>query len=84
MKRGQSGETLTPGRNTDKLNIAAGIDAGTEIGYDDLEAETLVEFCLNLWARGEEDRADRTWVTYYPRDFTSWRRILATAITAAQ
>lgn len=72
-----------PGRNVDKLDIAAGLDMAVSIGYDDWAAEMIVEYTLLRWARGEEDEADRQWLSYYPSDLTSWRMILAAAMAGA-
>jgi hypothetical protein len=84
MKRGQLGEELVPGRNVDRLNIAAGLDfAAFALDYDSLEDEMITELSLTLWARGEEELADKNWVYYHPHELTSWRMILAHAIATA-
>jgi hypothetical protein len=70
--------------NVDKVNVAAGIDAGTELGFDSAQDEMVVQYALLRWARGEEAGAEATWRRYYPRDFTSWRMILAAAVAGAQ
>lgn len=74
---------LIPGVNVDKINVAAGIDAGTELGYDSATDEMVVQYALLRWARGEEEGADATWRSHFPHDFTSWRVILAAARAAA-
>ena len=72
-----------PGVNVDRLDIAAGLDAGTELGFDSANEEMVVEYALIRWARGEEAAAERMFLHYFPHDMTAWRRILATAIAAA-
>lgn len=37
-------------------------------------------YALQRHQRGEEDGAQRTWLSYYPHDLTSWYRILAAAL----
>jgi hypothetical protein len=80
VKRGLMGEELIPGRNVDVVNVAAGLDFAVELGYESAEDEMVTQYSLNLWARGEEDRADRNWVHYHPHDLTQWRMIIATAV----
>lgn len=81
-RRTFDGGPLTPGINVDPVDVAAGVAEARLIGYDDGTAVMVTTYALQRHARGEEDGAERTWLTYFPRDFTSWRRILAAAIAA--
>lgn len=76
------GGPLTPGVNVDRVDIAAGLTMAKSIGYDSDEAEMIVVYALQRWARGEEEGADRT-ALGYPIDLTSWRMILAAALAGA-
>lgn len=82
MPRDWLGGPLVPGVNADKLSVAAGIDAGTELGFESAEDEMVTQYALLRWARGEEAGAEATWLRRHPRDLTSWRVILATAMAA--
>lgn len=75
-----AGTALTPGVNVDPVNIAAGLQEAASIGYDDGVAQMVTTYALQRHQRGEEDGAEATWLSQYPRDFTSWRRILAAAV----
>ena len=70
MKSGQIGEQLTPGVNVTRIDVAAGLDFGTELGYDSAEDEMVTQYSLILWARGEEDRGDKNWLHYHPHELT--------------
>lgn len=83
MTRDFCGNPLVPGVNVDKVDIAAGLDAGTEMGFDSAEDEMVTEYALARWARGEEAGAEATWLRYHPHDLTSWRVILAAAVASA-
>lgn len=74
------GGPLTPGVNVDKLNIAAGLRMAATVGYGSDRDQMVVTYALQRWTRGEEDGADRTWQSEFPRDMTSWRMILASAM----
>lgn len=77
-----SGAPLEPGVNVDIVNIEAGLAVAARIGYDDPTARMVVTYALQRWQRGEEDGADRTWLSQYPTDFASWRMILAAAVSS--
>jgi hypothetical protein len=74
------GAPLAPGLNVDPVDYAAGLAMAARLGYDDAEAVMVTTYALQRHARGEEDGAERTWTGQYPRDFTSWRAILAAAV----
>lgn len=76
------GSPLTPGVNVDPVSYDAGLAAAIDLGYGDPAARMVVTYALQRHARGEEDGAERTWLAEYPRDFTSWRVILAAAVAA--
>lgn len=76
------GNPLEPGRNVDKVDVAAGVKRGIALGFDDATALMVVEYALMRWKRGEEDGAERTFLREYPAHLTSWRVILAEAIVA--
>jgi hypothetical protein len=80
MTRDACGMPLAPGYNADALNLHAGLAQAQILGYDDGRAIMVVTYALRRWARGEEEGAERTWVAYYPSDYTSWRIILAAAL----
>lgn len=84
MRRDFNGGPLQPGINADRVDIAAGLAEAARIGYGDDLAAMVVQYALQRWQRGEEDGAERTWLAEYPRDLTSWRRILAAAVAAAE
>jgi hypothetical protein len=87
-----AGEPLTPGVNVDPINTAAGMAMLAKCGYDDPHTRMVVDIALQMHARGEEPEAERTAIDNpadptkrhgYGVNFTSWRMILAAAITAA-
>ena len=71
-----------PYPNVDKVNVAAGIDAGTELGFDSATDEMVVQYALLRWARGEEAGAEATFLRYFPHDLTAWRMIIAAAVAS--
>ena len=73
------GSPLTPGVNVDPVDVAAGVRAAATIGYDDGNAQMVAEHALLRHRRGEEESAQRLWLSEYPRDLTSWYVILAHA-----
>lgn len=77
---------LIPGHNVDKVDIEAGLKELTRCGYDGHHTHMVVAYALNRHARGEEDRALRnaTEQGFYGINLTSWYRVLAAAISAAQ
>ena len=77
------GAPLVPGVNVDRVNIAAGLARAVALGYDDAQAQMVTTYALQRWERGEEAGAERTWLSQYPRDLTSWKVIIATALGQA-
>ena len=71
---------LKTGVNVDAVDIAAGIAQAKAIGYYSGEELMVVEYALRRHARGEEDGAVRTWVSYYPNNLAAWYMILAVAV----
>lgn len=74
---------LIPGVNVDRVDVSAGLTFAASIGYGDATAQMVIDYALARHARGEEEGAQRTWLSQYPNDLTSWTMILAHAITAA-
>ncbi|MCW2785210.1 MAG: hypothetical protein JWP74_1727 [Marmoricola sp.] len=77
--RTTAGLPLTPGVNVDSIDYEAGLRMAAHLGYDDPQAQTVATYALQRHARGEEDGAFQTWLSYYPRDLTSWYAVLACA-----
>jgi hypothetical protein len=77
-----SGEPLTPGVNLDHVDIDAGLREAAAAGFGDTTALMVTTYALQRHQRGEEAGAERTWLSYYPTDLTSWRRILAAAVAS--
>lgn len=75
------GKPLVPGVNADKVNVAAGMKRAIALGFGDATAQMVIEYALMRHRRGEEDGAERTFLREYPHDLTSWKVILAEAIT---
>lgn len=75
---------LIPGYNVDRIDIDAGVREAHKCGYDDYQAQVVVEYMLARWKRGEEAGAQRTWLSYYPNDLTSFYRIVAAARAEAE
>jgi hypothetical protein len=74
---------LIPGVNVDRVDVAAGVKMAAQLGYGDPTAQMVAEFALMRHRRGEEEGAERTWLSEYPRDLTSWKAILAHALASA-
>ena len=74
---------LIPGHNVDKLDIAAGLRALADCGYDDPKTQMVIENALMRWERGEEPAAQRGAIdqTFHGVNLTSWYRIVSAAIT---
>ena len=83
MRRDAYGAALVPGRNVDKVDVAAGMRQAAKSGYKSPYEQMVVEYALMRHARGEEAGAERTWISYYPRNLTSWYMILAAAVAAS-
>lgn len=71
---------LIVGVNVDAVDIERGKRCAAELGYDGPTAQMVVEYALQRHGRGEEDGAQRTWLSYHGSDLTSWFVILAAAI----
>lgn len=81
------GIPLTPGVNVDKLDIAAGMRELRACGFEQsFRRDSVITYALQRWARGEEAAADvgATDKSFHGIDMTSWRRVLAAAMAAAQ
>lgn len=82
------GSKLTPGVNVDPVDVAAGLRKLDQLGWPratEPNAHMEVEYNLMRWARGEEAEADRSMSKSLSGvDYTSWRIILATAITSGE
>jgi hypothetical protein len=80
--------SLVPGVNLDSLDIEAGMRELVAAGYPATEGERhmVIHYALQRWARGEEHAAERGAIdqSFYGIDLTSWRRVLARAMAAAQ
>lgn len=72
---------LKPGYNTDRIDVAAGMQALRDCGYDDPYTEMVIEHALMRWARGEEEAAQRGAIdqSFHGIAPTCWIRVLATA-----
>jgi len=79
MRTDGLGRPLVPGYNVDVVDIAAGLREAQAAGYDTELALQVAWYALWRHQRGEEDGAQRTWLSEYPRDLASWYRILAAA-----
>ena len=79
--RDMDGNPLVPSYNVDRINVKAGLDAALNLGYDTLRNAMVIEYSLMRHGRGEEDGAERSALSG-GIDLTSWRVILAHAITA--
>lgn len=76
---------LIPGKNVDKLDIAAGLRELAACGYEAPETAMTIEYNLQRWARGEEEQAQNgaTDIAFYGVSLTCWYRILGAAMAAA-
>ena len=85
LKPGDFVGPKVPGVNVDKINVDAGMAELKKIGYVAPRTVMVIEHALNLWRRGEEDKAERNAIdqNFYGIDFTSWRRVLAAAMAGA-
>lgn len=77
--------TKVAGYNVDPIDVTAGLDMLTRCGYGDDEywmTEMVIQYSLALWARGDEEEAERKAIDkdFHGIDFTSWRMVLAHAI----
>lgn len=74
---------LATGVNVDPVDVAAGIAKLHELGWSDLNTIMVIEYALMRWARGEEEAAERGAIDrgFHGIDLTSWRVVLAAAIT---
>lgn len=76
---------LVPGYNVDKINVKAGLEELTKIGYTDSRTIMVIEYNLNRWAKGEEEAAQKAAIDkdFYGVDLTTWIRVLAAAMGKA-
>jgi hypothetical protein len=77
-----NGMPLVPGVNADKLDVTAGLDKATALGYGTPAFTVVIDYALRRHARGEEAGAEKT-ALGHDVDLTSWRVILAAAMAAA-
>lgn len=79
---------LKTGVNVDAIDVAAGMRELIACGYPETMNHThqVVEYALMRWARGEEEAARRGAIdqSFHGVDLTSWTRVLAAAMAAAQ
>lgn len=76
-----------PGVTVDRIDVGAGMRELARCGYgDDWRTGMVVEHSLQLWARGEEASAEKKAIdrSFHGIDLTSWTRVLAAAMAAAQ
>jgi hypothetical protein len=76
------GEVLVPGRNVDRVDVAAGLAQASAFGYGGTEHQMVVEYALMRHRRGEEDGAQRTALSG-GISLTDWYAILAAGLAAA-
>lgn len=81
-----NGARAEPGYNVDKLDIAAGLRELVLCGYTDEHTRMVIQYALQRHARGEEEAARKGAIdkNFHGVNFTSWNRILAAAMAAAQ
>lgn len=73
--------SLVPGVNVDVVNVERGMARAAELGYATTWRERMViDYALRRWGMGEEEGADRTFLSQFPHALTDWRAILASAI----
>jgi hypothetical protein len=80
MRRDAGGNALVPGVNADVVDIGKGVAEAAVCGYESPVAQMVVMYALQRHQRGEEAGAERTWLSYYRHDLTSWKRILSAAL----
>lgn len=70
--------------NTDQLNIPAGMAELESCGYLDPQTQTVIQYALMRWMRGEEEAAQRAALdtTFHGIELTVWYRVLAAAKAA--
>ena len=77
------GLKLTPGVNSDPIDVPAGVAKARQLGYSLWRHQMEVEYNLARWARGEE--ADHSMSTSLSGvSYTDWRVILAAARAAGE
>jgi hypothetical protein len=82
---------LVPGRNVDRLDIAAGMRELTACGWPvtedgaNIATRTVILYSLQRWARGEEEAAQRGAIDkgFHGIPLTCWVRVLAAAQSKA-
>jgi hypothetical protein len=80
MRTDGSGWPLVPRVNVDVVDTGKGLREAAKIGYGGEQDQLVVWYALWRHQHGEEDGAERTWLSEYPRDLTSWKRILSAAL----
>lgn len=80
MRTDGKGLPLVPGYNADVVDIGKGLREAQAAGYSTERDLTVAWYALWRHQHGEEDGAKRTWLSEYPRDLTSWYRILSAAL----
>jgi hypothetical protein len=80
VRKGWQGAPLVPGINLDVVDVGKGIREAIACGYDGEQDLLVVWYALWRHQHGEEDGAERTWLSEYPHDLTSWKRILSAAL----
>ena len=80
------GRPLTPGVNVDKLDLEAGMAMASKQGFiNDGNDRMVVEYALQRHARGEEEGAERTWMSHFGKhNLEGWRMTLAAAMAGAE
>ncbi len=78
------GRPLTPGLNVDPVDLDAGLRQADALGYlRGDEDGAVVVYALQRWGRGEEDGAEKTWMSHFGRHTLSgFRATLASAVAA--
>lgn len=82
-RRDVNGAPLTPGVNVDPIDVAAGCEMASRLGYNDGKSQMVVEYALMRRRHGEEGGAQRT-ALGHGIDLTSWYAIVAVAVTHAK
>lgn len=81
----ESSPTRSSTKKCDPIDVAAGIAALHEHGYDSKLTDMVIEHALVLWSRGEEIKAEKKALDagFNGIDITTWKMVLDSAIAAA-